>query len=67
LKGSFLEYLGLITQLGLVIVIAITIGVFTGVFLDNLIKSGFTFTIIFSVFGIIGGFTAAYQLIKGKR
>ncbi|MEA3560185.1 MAG: AtpZ/AtpI family protein [Candidatus Omnitrophota bacterium] len=61
---SFFRYLGLITQLGLVIVAAITIGLFTGVFLDNKLGSKFLFTVVFSIFGVIGGFKAAYQLIK---
>jgi ATP synthase protein I len=61
---NFFNYLALITQLGLVIVISILIGLFVGAFLDR--KTGLrgVFTIIFVVFGVIGGFMAAYRLIK---
>ena len=64
MKVSFFRYLGLITQLGLVIIAAIAIGLFIGVFLDNKLGSEFLFTVVFSIFGVIGGFKAAYQLIK---
>lgn len=58
------EYLNLITQLGLVIVISILCGLFFGMYLDRKVGLNGVFTIIFLIFGIIGGFMAAYQLIK---
>ena len=42
------------------------VGLSIGVFLDNRLDSGFLFTAIFSIFGVVGGFKAAYQLIKEK-
>jgi len=61
---KFFNYLALITQLGLVIVTSILIGLFVGIFLDRKIGTGGIFTIIFVIFGAIGGFIAAYRLIK---
>ena len=61
---NFFNYLALITQLGLVIVASILIGLFVGIFLDRKIGASGLFTIIFVIFGAIGGFMAAYGLIK---
>ena len=61
---SFFYYLGLITQIGLVIVTSIFIGLFVGMFIDNKFNFKGLFTIIFLIFGAIGGFMAAYELIK---
>ena len=61
---NFFNYLALITQLGLVIVTSILIGLFVGIFLDRKIGVSGIFTIIFVIFGAIGGFIAAYRLIK---
>lgn len=60
---SFLEYLSLLTQLGLVMVISILLGLFTGLFIDRKFNLEGIFTIIFLIFGVIGGFMAAYKLI----
>lgn len=61
---SFFYYLGLITQIGLVIATSIFIGLFVGMFIDNRFNFKGLFTIIFLIFGAIGGFMAAYELIK---
>lgn len=56
----------LVTQLGIVIATSIFIGAFVGLFVDRKLGTGAIFTVIFLIFGIIGGFMAAYQLIMGK-
>lgn len=62
MKSVFL-YLGLITQLGLAVVISIMAGLFVGISLDKFFHTRMIFTIIFIIFGVIGGFIAAYKLI----
>ncbi len=61
---NFFDYIGLVTELGLSVVVSILIGLFAGLWLDR--KFGFKgfFTIILLIFGVIGGFIAAYKLIK---
>lgn len=61
---TFFYYLGLVTQIGLVIAISIFIGLFVGMFVDKKFNLKGLFTIIFIIFGAIGGFMAAYELIK---
>ena len=56
--------MGLITELGLSVVISILIGLFTGLWLDRRFGSNGIFTIIFLICGVIAGFIAAYKLIK---
>lgn len=65
MKSVFL-YLGLVTQLGLVMVISIMAGLFVGVFMDRFFHTKVIFTIIFIIFGIIGGFMGAYRLITAS-
>ncbi|MEA3328639.1 MAG: AtpZ/AtpI family protein [Candidatus Omnitrophota bacterium] len=66
MNNSFFHYLGLVIQLGLVIIVAMAVGLSIGVFLDSKLGSGFLFTVVFSIFGVAGGFKAAYQLIREK-
>lgn len=61
---NFFDYIGLITELGLSVVISILIGLFTGRWLDKKFGLNGVFTIVLLIFGVIGGFTAAYKLIK---
>lgn len=67
MKKSIFSNLMLVTQLGIVIATSIFIGVFAGIFVDRKLGTGILFTIIFLIFGIIGGFMAAYQLIQGDK
>ncbi len=63
---SFFYYLGLVMQLGLVIATSTFIGLAVGLFIDKRLHINGLFSIIFLVFGVIGGFMAAYELIKAK-
>ena len=67
MNRSFFEYLGLVTQLGLVVLSSIFVGLFIGMFLDGKLHTKPIITIICLIFGVIGGFRAAYQLIKHKQ
>lgn len=60
-------YIGLVTQLGLVIIISILAGLFLGIFLDNKLQTKPWFTIIFLIFGVVGGFRGAYRLIMAQE
>ena len=64
---SFFYYLGLVTQLGITIVVSILVGLGIGLFLDSKLNLKGPFTILFLIIGIIGGFKAAYELIEGKK
>ena len=64
MEKSFFYYLGLLTQLGIVIFISIFISLWAGMFLDKKFGQKGLFTIICIIFGVIGGFKAAYELIK---
>ena len=60
---SFFHYLGLVTQLGITIVVSVLVGLGIGIFIDKKLNLNGPFTITFLIFGIIGGFKAAYELI----
>lgn len=63
-KDNLFYYLGLITQLGIVIFVSLFIGLLVGMFLDRIFGLKGLFTIACLIFGVIGGFKAAYELIK---
>jgi len=63
---TFFYYLGLITQLGITVAVSVLVGLAIGLFLDKKLGLSGPFTILFIIFGIVGGFKAAYELIKGK-
>lgn len=67
MEKSFFYYFGLITQLGIVVFISIFVGLFVGLFLDNKLGLKGPFTITCLIFGVIGGFKAAYELIKSTE
>lgn len=54
-------------QLGLTIAVSTFLGLAVGLFIDNKLHNTGIFSIIFLLFGVIGGFMAAYQLIKAKE
>jgi len=60
----FFDYIGLITELGLSVVISILIGLFAGLWLDRRFGFNGIFTIILLICGVIAGFISAYKLIK---
>lgn len=68
MKKNILEEIALISEIGFLIVISTLAGLFFGFFLDNKFKTKAIFTIIFLLFGIIGGLLGAYRIImqEGK-
>ena len=67
MERSFLKYLGLITQLGLVVLSSTFVGLFVGLLIDKKLNTKPLLTIVCLVFGVIGGFISAYKLIKEKE
>jgi len=59
------QYLALLTEIGLVIVISILTGVTVGYYLDRFIGTRFVFTLAFLLVGIASGFVSAYRLVFG--
>lgn len=70
-KGEELKeifyYLGLVTQLGLIVVCSILIGFAVGCFLDKKLGSGGLILIPFILIGVGAGFFSAYKLIMIKE
>ncbi|RKY62880.1 MAG: hypothetical protein DRP95_00380 [Candidatus Latescibacterota bacterium] len=72
-KGSYdywrdvLKYLGLISQLGLVMASAIVVGLLLGLFLDEIIGGKGTFVVLGILSGIGAGFFYTYKLLRSSR
>lgn len=58
------EYLGLVVQLGLTLVVAVLLGFYAGQWLDARFDSGMLFTIIGLIMGIGAGFRSVYEITK---
>ncbi|MFH1856939.1 MAG: AtpZ/AtpI family protein [Candidatus Omnitrophota bacterium] len=63
-EKQFFFYVGIILELGLTFSISVLVGLFVGIFFDKKLHTSPLCTIIFLIFGIIGGFMSAYKLIK---
>jgi predicted F0F1-ATPase subunit len=63
MKGS-LKFLGLITQIGITVVITVLITTAIGVYLDRRFKTNAIFTLVFIVIGSVSGIWSAYKLIQ---
>lgn len=57
------RYLGLVTQVGLTMILWIGAGFGVGFFLDRKFAVNGLFLVIFIVLGIVGGFWSVYRLI----
>ena len=64
---EWLYYLGLVTQLGLVVVVTILVGLVAGVFLDKLFQTSPVLSVVFIALGVAAGLYNAYQLIMRKK
>ncbi len=62
---EFFEYLSLIAQLGLTIVVAILLGFYGGQWLDDRLGTDLIFTIVGLLAGLGAGFRSAYEIMKG--
>jgi len=65
-KNSLLYYFGLITQIGLTVIICILLSLLIGRWLDARFGFKGTFTVLFIFIGIPAGFVSAYKQIMGK-
>ena len=61
--SNVVTYLSLVTQIGLIMVASILIGLFGGMYLDRWLNTGFLFLILFTFIGVASGFRAVYLLI----
>lgn len=62
-EDSTWRYLGLVSQLGITIVVSLLLMTFLGMWLDGLCGTSFI-AAVFAVLGLIGGMTGAYSLIR---
>ena len=60
---DFARYLGLVSQVGLTMVLWIGAGFGAGFFLDRKLATHGLFLVIFILLGILGGFWSVYRLI----
>jgi len=61
--GELARYLGLVTQVGLTMLVSIGVGFGIGWFLDHKLATGGLFLVIFILLGIGAGFWSVYRLI----
>ena len=59
-KRDTLEYLALVTQVGLTVVISAGAGLFVGLYLDRRLGTSVAFTLLFLVLGLASGLWQAY-------
>jgi len=63
---SMISNLGLVTQLGLVVVICLVIGLVCGYLADRWIQQRFLFKLLGVILGLGGGLWQAYRLVMEK-
>ncbi len=65
-RKNLIRALGMVSSMGISVVVAIAIGVFTGLQLDKWLGTGNVFFYIFLFFGIAAGFRNIY-IIAGRE
>lgn len=63
--SNILKAAGLLTYLGIIMVVSIGIGFFLGLTIDNYLLTDPWFTILGLLLGVASGFYGVYQTIKG--
>ncbi len=58
------EALGIVTQLGVTLAVAVWLGFLLGNWLDGLLGTGIIFSLFFALGGMISAVTSTYQLLK---
>jgi ATP synthase protein I len=67
-KDSIFYYFGLVTQLGLTIIVTILVGLGIGIVLDKFVGTKGVCTVLFLLIGIGAGFMNAYrEIMRQKR
>ncbi len=67
INRDIISAFSLISQVGLLILISVLIGLFIGKFLDNLFNTSPWFLFIFIIIGILSGFKATYDITIKKK
>ena len=63
---AIISNLGLVTQLGLVVVICLVVGLLCGYLADRWIQQRFLFKLLGIILGLVGGLWQAYRLVMDK-
>jgi len=66
-RDNIFYYFGLVTQLGLIIIVTILVGLGIGLFLDRILHLKGIFTVTFILIGIAAGFMNAYREIMRQK
>jgi len=64
--NSIMSNLGLVSQVGLVVVICLVIGLFCGYMADRWIAQRFVFKLLGIILGLAAGLWQAYRLVMEK-
>lgn len=62
--GQIMKALGLLTYIGILMVVSIGIGYFLGAWLDGLVNTEPVISIIGLIIGVGAGFYSVYQVVK---
>lgn len=62
-EDSTWRYLGLVSQLGITIIVSLLLMTFLGMWLDKVFGTNFIAAVL-AVLGLLGGMTGAYSLIR---
>jgi ATP synthase protein I len=57
-------YLSLMTQIGAIMVVSVSLGVYLGRLIDLYLGTQVLFTMILLVLGAVGGFVSVYRLVQ---
>lgn len=66
-RREIVNALGLISYLGVMMLVTVSVGVFIGIYLDKWLSTGFVFTLVFSFFGILAAFRNMYLQVMKKK
>ncbi len=62
-NGNYSNKFSLITQIGIYLIVTIFMCFYFGVFLDNILKTNYVFTVISIIIGVLSGFIGVYKLV----
>ncbi len=66
MRNSIFYYFGLVTQVGLTIIICILLSLWIGRYIDTWLGTKGIFSIVFILIGIAAGFVSVYKQIIAK-
>jgi len=67
MKYNILYYFGLVTQIGLTVIICILLSLLIGRYIDLKLGTQGIFTVVFILIGIAAGFVSVYRQIIDKN